>query len=477
MGISSLGVGSGILTQDIIDQLKKADEAQRVQPITLKLANENDKKDNIGIIKANIVNLRDSINELQGASLLFSDRSATVSGTSVEVTADANSDIQDFTLNVTKLASKRIEESGTFGSASTPFDPKQTAIASGAGNIQFNVTGMAAPIDIAVDTTTTLDDIKRAINDQAGKYAQASIVQTATGEYNLFISTKETGAGKDISFTDSGNLLIGNQFKNPTDGAGNAIANSMNAVTGAEGNDASFSYNGQAITRSSNTIDDLVTGYHIKLKELGSSDVSVGQDRTKIEAKIDSFVEKYNAAISELDRQTKSSTDSKTRGIFSNNSGVRSLQRQLKDMVSSIGGEGGNLFDYGFDVAKDGTLSIDKTAFEKKLDKNPKNVQAFFSGGNFTKSNGNVVNIPGTFTGFYDLVNGYTKTNGGLSVIKESITNRISSLKDRKLSATESLTAKYEIMKKQFTAYNAIISKLNSASSMFVQLANAKNKS
>ena len=45
MGISSLGVGNNILTQDVIDQLRKADEAGRIQPITLELANENDKQE------------------------------------------------------------------------------------------------------------------------------------------------------------------------------------------------------------------------------------------------------------------------------------------------------------------------------------------------------------------------------------------------------------------------------------------------
>ena len=44
MGISSLGVGSSILTQDILDQLREADESGKITPITLSIANENDKK-------------------------------------------------------------------------------------------------------------------------------------------------------------------------------------------------------------------------------------------------------------------------------------------------------------------------------------------------------------------------------------------------------------------------------------------------
>ena len=471
MGISSLGVGSGILTQDVLDQLRKADESQRITPITLNLANENDKKDALKIVDASMTNFKDAINELKGANA-FDERKVTVSGSSVEVTASANSDIQDFTLEVTALASKRIEESGTFssGDINNPYDPKvDTIVNSGAsGNITLNITGMATPLDIAVDDTTTLDDLKKAINDKAGDYAQATIVQTASGEFNLFISTAETGASQEISITDASSLLKGTE-----------LTTGMDVITGAEGSDASFKFNGQAISRSSNEISDLITGYDITLKEVsvaGIADtVSVAQNRETIEEKLDSFVEKYNNIITELGKQTLSSTDSETRGIFSSESSVKGMKRAIEDMISSVNGDGGSMADYGFEVDRDGKMTIDKTVFGEKLDEDPNNVESFFRGGDFTKSGGSVVTITGAFSGFYDIANGYTKTNGLLDLVKENITQSISSLEERKITATERLDAKYEIMKKQFTAYNSLINRFNSASDVFTQLANAQN--
>ena len=469
MGISSLGVGSGILTQDVLDQLRKADESQRITPITLNLANENDKKDSLKVIDATMVNFRDSINELKNATV-FDARKTTVTGSSVSITASANSDLQDFTLNVTQLATKRIEESGAFSNAGYPadpalkYDPKVDTIATGAGTLQFNITGMTAPLDITVDATTTLDDLKKAINSQAGDFAQATIVQTNDGEFNLFISSALTGAGKDISITDAGGVLKGTQ-----------LTSGMDAIAGAAGQNSAFEFNGQAITRTTNNVTDLISGYDITLEELGSSAVKVEQDRESIETKIDSFVEKYNSIITELGKQTLSSTDSETRGIFSSESSIKSMKRAIEDMIATATNEGGSMADYGFEVDREGKMSIDKTIFNTKLDDNPSNVEAFFRGGDFTKTDLTVVTLTGAFSGFYDIVNGYSKTNGGLDQVKDSIAQSITSYEERKISATERLDAKYAIMKKQYTAYNSLINRFNSSSDIFTQLANANN--
>ena len=159
MGISSLGAGSSILTQDVLDQLREADDAKYVTPIELEIVNEGDKKDALEIIDASMTNLIDSIDVIKSHSL-FDERSAQVTtGTSVEVSAAANTDIQDFTLDVVNLATKQIEESGAF-TASTE------TIANDVGSMNLNIDGQDFTIDY--DATTTLDDLKKSINDVAG---------------------------------------------------------------------------------------------------------------------------------------------------------------------------------------------------------------------------------------------------------------------------------------------------------------------
>jgi len=244
-------------------------------------------------------------------------------------------------------------------------------------------------------------------------------------------------------------------------------------LTIQSGVDAQFTFNGQAITRTSNNIDDLIVGLDITLKEVGTSAVSVSQDRDNIMEKFDSFVEKYNAAITELDKMTKSSTDSEDRGIFSSESTIKSMKRSIEDMVLSIGGGVGSMVDYGFDVNKDGVMTLDQDLLNLKLDDDSSNVEVFFAGGDFDNGDGTTTTVDGAFTEFSTMVEGYTKFNATLDQFKNSITDTISALEERKITATERLDAKYEILKQQYIAYDLMISKFNSASSMFIEMANA----
>lgn len=452
MGVSSLGVGSSILTQDVLDQLRKADDAKFIQPIDLELASENDKKNALDLIDANMTNLIDSIDALK-TPLLYDERASTVTGTSVEVSAAANSDLQDFTLDVTKLATKQIEQSGSFTS-------KTETIASGAGSMNLNIDGQ--DFAIAYDATTTLEDLKNLINSTAGDKANATIVQVSDTDFRLFVSSVDTGTAQDITMTDTtGNLKD------------TRLTTGLTAVQTAI--DAEFTFNGQAITRSSNNITDLVTGLDITLKEVGSSTVSISQNRDNIFEKIDSFVEKYNAAISELNRMTKSSTDSKERGIFSSESTIKSMKRDIENMFNEVGGGVGTMSDFGFDLDEDGRMSIDKTVLNAKMDEDSSNVEAFFSGGTYTNADMSTTEVTGIFGEMSTTVGAYTNYNATLDQYENYIADSIKSLEERKITTTERLDARYEILKKQYAAYDAMIAKLNNTSSMFTQMMESEN--
>jgi len=151
------------------------------------------------------------------------------------------------------------------------------------------------------------------------------------------------------------------------------------------------------------------------------------------------------------------------------------MQRDLEDMMGSVGGGVGSMIDYGFEIDQDGKMTLDKAVLETAMDENPTNVQAFFSGGVYTDPDTGVeTTLDGAFVEVATIVEGYTKSNQTLDQLKDALSDSISILEDRKESATERLDAKYAIMKKQWAAYDLMISKFNSASSMFVQMANAQ---
>ena len=467
MGISSVGVGSSILTQDVLDQLRKADESGQITPIDLSLANEGDKKDALKLIDASMTNFTDAINEIKSHGL-FDERSTEVTGTSVEVTAAANSDIQDFTLDVGNLATKQIEQSGTFTT-------RDTAIAGAPGSLNLNIDGL--DFTISYDTTTTLDGLKNLINNAAGDKVDATVVQVNATDFRLFISSSDTGSNQNIILTDN---AVTDADPATLSGLGanlGALTSDFDLAATQDGLDANFTFNGQPLLRSSNNITDLITGLDVTLKEVGSSTVSVAQNRDNIMEKFDSFIEKYNSAITELDKMTKSITDSEDRGIFSAESTIKSMKNNIERMISSVGGGVGSLVDYGFDINKDGVMTLDKDVLNAAMDEDSTNVEAFFAGGTYTNPDLTTTELTGAFTEMSTIIEGYTKYNATLDQFKTSITDAISALEDRKTTATERLDAKYEILKKQFIAYDMMISRLNSASSMFVQMANAQTAS
>jgi len=452
MAVSSLGLGSGVLTQNVLDKLRKADEASRITPINLKIAAANDEKGALSVLDAKMTNLIDNIDALKSPAL-YDERIVNVSGTSVEMTASANSDVGEFTLDVTQLATKQIEESGSFSAATN-------TIATAAGSLNLNIDGQDFTIDYT--STTTLDDLKKSINDIAGKKVDATVVQVANGDYRLFLSSVDTGSTQNITITDNSGNLSGTQ-----------LTSGLTAVQ--TGVDATFTYNGQAITRTSNNISDLITGYNITLKSLGTSTVKVEQNRDAIMKKIDNFVTKYNDAMKELDSLTKNSTDAKERGIFASESTITGLKRALRGAMDDIGGGVGTIYDYGFDIAKDGTLSVDKAILNKKIDTNAANVEAFFSGGNFDNGNGTTTIVKGAFSELYTKVDAYTGYSKILDNFQTALNDRISALNDSKSTAVERLNDKYNTLQKQWGAYDALIARLNSSANAFIQMVNAQN--
>lgn len=466
MAVSSVGAGSGILTQDVIDQLREADESQFVRPVELALANEGDRKTALATIDASMTNLIDSIDALKDPTL-FTQRSATVTGTAVEVTAAINSDTQDFSLEVTKLATKQIEQSGSFAS-------NTETVANGAGEMNLNIEG--TDYAIAYDATTTLDDLKNMINDIAGEKVDATVVQVATGDYRLFLSSVETGTNQDITLTDkvgSGEQLKDTRLTSDVDVLALGMEDDGITPITSAGKDAEFTFNGQAITRTSNTIDDLITGLSVTLKEVGTSAVAIKQDDEQILEKIESFVSKYNETLTELNSMTKSSLDSEERGIFSADSTIKSMQTMLTGMISSTGS--GSMFNFGFDTDKEGRLSIDKTIFSEQLESNNDNVKAFFTGGTYTNEDGSTSDLEGAFNEYAGKVETYTKYDAVLDQLKKSITEKVSSLEDDQATVIERLDSKYEIMKQRFIAFDIIMSSINSASSMFSDMVSAQS--
>jgi flagellar hook-associated protein 2 len=436
--INSLGIGSGVLTSDLVDQLKAADEATILKPLENKISLDVQKEDAYNLLESLMTTLKSSFSTLDGDNLYLS-RSVTGNSDAVTVSAESGSNTQAFSITDVSLAKADVWNSTALSTKSTPIADL------GAGTLTLSVDG--EDFDIEYDANSSLNDIRDSINEVASDSMTASVLQVGPDSYKLVLTAKDTN--KAITFSDSNANTVSPEV-NLTTALG--LSNIQTAKP------ATFKYNGVDVTRDTNNITDLISGVTIKLNEnqepTDVASINIVQNTTSISSEMSLFVSSYNSLMTNLQDMTRSNRDSGSVGIFNGESFVKSISRELANLVTSVDGNGNSLMDYGIDIDRYGVMSLDSSVFNEKLNANPQGLELFFSGNSETE---------GIFTKLNNKMSDYTSYGKLLSNFSDQLTsskeNTISQYDKQKAS----LESRYEILTKKFIAYDAMISKLNSA--------------
>lgn len=460
--ISSLGIGSGVLTADVIDQLKEADESIIVKPIENKITINNQKQDSQELLTSLMKTFKASASALS-YSTLFDNKSVDVSG-EAKVIIDAGANVESFTLETTTLAKKDITKFGAVAS-------KSTDIASADGTIEIKIGSDSAnpdkTLNIAYTAGMSLSDLAQAITDEAGDDVSASILQTGDGAFSLVLSSKSTGEDQTLTITDTSGNLDASLFA-----AYDATTNPTGYEKVQTAIDAEFTYNGISMSRSTNEISDLILGVDITLQKEGDiSSVNISQDSEAITGELQQFVDSYNTLMTNLSDMTIKDEETGAEGIFNSNSFVKSISRELSRAMTALNNDGDSLVNYGIEIDRYGTMSFDSSTFEEKLADDPDAVQLYFSGG--TDSNGDTVT--GIFETIDDKINDYTGYGKLLSTFETDLKTESTNLSENYAKAVATLESRYEIMTKRFSAYDAIISQINAQFSSLQMMIDAES--
>lgn len=430
--ISSLGLGSsGTLSADTIEKLKANDEALQIDPIKAKIENTTQKTQAYDLIDSLITSLSGNTDRL-GSDLLYLNRTTSVTGDGATVTADDGVAPQSFTIDVTTLATKDIQESSAFSNSTD-------LIADSDGTITLSIDG--EDFDIDVTTATTLEDFKESINSVAGSKVTASILNVAPGDYRLVVSSNETGDAQDITFTDADSIL-----KTGVDFAETEVQ---------DAGDSSFKYNGIDFTRTTNTITDITVGVSITLVEEGqSATATISQDTDAITAELSAFTAAYNSLSSELTSTTTSDVDKGTIGIFNGENSIKSLSRGINELLFQADDSGNSIVNYGFDISQDGTLSFDEAKFKAEFAKDPEGLEKLFKSETDPET-GEVTD--GVFKKLDSYLDDQTSSGGFLKTFGDGLNNQLTSLNEEQTRAQELLDARYNTMYARFAAYDRVI--------------------
>lgn len=362
--LSSLGLGSdGALSYDTIDKLREVDEAAQLDPIDTKLTTNSTKQTDLSTITSLASTLKSATSALSDDTY-YLQRTTTVSNDAVTVTADGGTNVQDFTLRVDTLAKQDIYQSTSFASSTSTFT-------SASDTLTLSIDG--TDYDFAVTSSTTITELADMINDKLDGKVTASILNTGgTNPYRLIIKSDDTGADNAITIS-SGNASTLTSL-------GYDVANNhLQTAT-----DATFTYNGVSVTRSSNTVDDLIVGVTITLNDVQASTesttVSIKQDWTDVKEQLTTLVTAYNDLMTNLQKATTYDSEAGTAGIFQGVSQLTSLSTSIRKQLLSIDEDNRSLVDYGISLNDSGSLEFDEDAFNTKIKNDPADVQDFFVG-------------------------------------------------------------------------------------------------
>ena len=433
--LSSLGIGSGTLTYDIIDKLKNADKAAMITPIDNKISEVKQKESSLTTLTTLTATLKTAVIDLSD-SAFFEKRKVNVSGSDVSVKANDGVAVQDINMTINQLAQTDINQSKGFASETSSVVDTDTTMT-------IDIDGNTYSIDVKAGTT--LEELRDQINNATEGEVVASILNTGnTDPYSLILKSSATGENQAISVSYDAD-----------DGDDDDDDDFLNLTNVQPAQDAKFKFNGVDITRSTNTIEDLVVGVTFELTAASGSEnrISIQQDVEGIADMVSEFVSAYNSWNSNITEVTKFDPEGGSTGVFQGDSTVRRLLSDVKYALFNSQVDGKGAGTYGITVNKDGILSFDRTTFINELNSDPAKVKEVF-----TSDTG------GVFSSLNDVLKNATDSSTGyLGIYEEQLKTEESHLSDERERSLEILNKRYEIMALQFAAYDEMINSMNNA--------------
>ena len=415
--------GSGLNITQIVDSLVQAETAPAASRLQSSIDEKNAAISGYGLVAAELGKLKDYAVSAQGSSSyeITSDSSAI----GVKVIDQSLTKAFNGKLTVSQLASSQTLEFSGFSS-------KAAAINKGSINIDFGSwssdgttftsdTSQSTQSLSISDSNNTLVGLADALTAISG--VNATVTDKGDGTFSLIVNT-ETGAKNAIR------LRVTEDSSDPGLATFDTSSNNQTKQVVAA-TDASLTLNGVSITRSTNTITDLVDGYEFKLNSTTSSAASIlaSVNSNSAFTKVKEFVDIFNSVNSSIDELTNKGLEGTEKGILARDVVVSGIKRELRSLVtSSLPGFEDNpryISELGIKTERDGSLSLSENDFNKAFANEPILFDVMIN--SLARSNNPSVKVSHTSTvlqpkgGVYNFIEGATDGDsaslGGISLV------------------------------------------------------------
>ncbi|MDR2678344.1 MAG: flagellar filament capping protein FliD, partial [Zoogloeaceae bacterium] len=457
--VSSLGVGSGLDLQGLLDKLMVVER----QPITV-LQNQaksyQTKISALGTLSSKLSELQTAAKNLTPATLqTAAQKFATYTGEFADssfgkVTVGDGAVAGSYALKVDKLAQQQKIRTGNLTDANV-----QTAAAAGtkititagtlsglSGSSFAEDSNRSATIDLS--GLSTLEEVRNAVNAQSKDTGvTASIVNDGAGKRLVFSGDKE-GSDQAFQITSTSGFL-----------AYNPVSGTPGFSTTQKARDAEFTLDGIAITSKRNKVTDVLDGVTLDLaKQGGETTLTVTrEDTSKLKDSLQKFVDAYNSVAQSIGSLGSYDTETKAAGALNGNRILREAQLELRNLVFGTTGADGKttLSSLGISFGgTDNTLKLDADKLAAAVAKDPEAVA------NFAAKVGKAFN---------DKVDTFVGTGGSIQVSTDSMKTTIRDLESRQEKLSLLLDQTQERYRKQFSALDSLLSSMNSTSSYLAQ--------
>ncbi len=240
-----------------------------------------------------------------------------------------------------------------------------------------STTGESVHHIFTITDETTVGDL---LTEIEARYGEVTASITADGKIR-FIDNEIGDTDLAVTLTPSRSSL-----KFDTDGNFEAISTIRSRQLQAGAN-ASISVDGVAMTPSSNTVNDIITGVTFNLKKAASDTtvtLTVGRDYEGVKKKIEEFVTAYNAAIDTINAQmTYDPTTQKPGGPLFGDGTLRTIKSNLTRIVlNQVSGVSANFSTpglIGIRIGTDSKLTINEDKLQGYLETNFDDVRRLFA--------------------------------------------------------------------------------------------------
>ena len=342
------------------------------------------------------------------------------------------------------------------------------------GSLQIGQPGNAEATGLTVDladaayqTGGTLDLSKLAadINAQAktNKLGVSATLVRSGGVTNLVLTSEKTGVAQKISLSLDG----ADEATTAASLGSKQLSAAKDAIVYLGADEAS----GIALTNSSNTYDNIIDGVSLTFSKAHATgdaplSIDIAQDNDGTKAKVQEFVDAYNALAGELKKLTASGSEDSKRGPLAGDGTVRSIKSMIDNLIRkgvTVDGQQISLVSLGISNTREGTLTLDSARLDKTLASNPGALDTLFKGTGGTDK--------GILGALLDRETGLAKytssVNGILKNRKDTIADSLKRVEKERERVDTQYDNLYQRYLSQYTNLVTIMNQMNQTSSLY----------